>query len=137
MKLRVGIGLCLLVGLAACDDGMGEFNDAREKWREAAIATYTFDLYEYDYLAPPPTHITVENGDVTAIAAIRPNRVAGRTLSNAPTIEVLFDKIEEELRSDDEVTVTWDPTLGFPMLVNFDDGYDNFGFQVATFQPAP
>jgi hypothetical protein len=136
MKLRMATGLSLMV-VAACDDGMADFENAREKWREAAIASYAFDFYEHAYLSSPPTHITVENGLVTSVAAIRPYPVAGRSLSKAPTIERLFEDIEDELTGDHDVTVTWDPTLGFPAYANFDDGYDNFGFAVSAFQPAP
>ena len=129
--------LLAVLTLAACDGTMADLEDARGKWREAAITSYAFDLHETGFLPPqPPTHITVQNGRVTGVAAIPPNPVAGWSLSQAPTIETLFDKIEDKLRGDANVTATWDQTLGFPVSAYFDLGFENTGFQVLAFQAA-
>jgi hypothetical protein len=49
---------------------------------------------------------------------------------------VLFDDVEE-WSGEFDATVRWDPTLGFPVYADFDDGYTHTGFQVSEFHPAP
>jgi hypothetical protein len=137
MKRPVTTWLPLLVALAACDDTMAHLDAARAKWQKAAIANYSLDLHETGFLPPePPIHIIVQGNAVIGVNVIPPNPIPSWPLS-AYTIDELFDKIESELGVDAEVSVTWDVTLGFPVHANFDHGFENTGFDVSTFQPAP
>lgn len=137
MKLLVS-AFCLGT-LAACDCTMVKLDHARATWEEAEIANYTYDLYEPGWIpSQPPTRITVQNGVVTAVAAIRPYPIVGQPQSVAPTIDALFDDIEDHLRRGGiDVRVTWDDTLGLPLAASFDIEGESHGFLVKEFQPTP
>ena len=124
--------LSLLIAAGACDD-VG-LDDARARWRGAALTFYAFDYRTTGFAAGVNLHITVEGGAVTDVD----NLGSGPAVEpkDAPTIETLFDDVERQLAGDADVDVTWDPMLGYPVHASFDHGEEGDGFQVSSFQSA-
>src|SRR5262245_45435186 len=105
--------LLSLFAVAACDDTMARLQDARARWRDAAIADYTFDYKTSGFTPFVNLHITVRNGAATGVDNLGGGLVLPPEL--APTFDTLFDEVEAELKGDAKVDVTWDPMFGFPV----------------------
>jgi hypothetical protein len=128
--------LLLLVLVAAGACGEHGLDDARARWRRAAIADYAFDYRTTGFAAGVNVHITVRNGAATNVDDLGGGPVPSPTPADVPTIETLFDKVERELEGDANVDVMWDPMLGYPVHAYFDEGEEGEGFTVNSFQSA-
>jgi hypothetical protein len=128
------LSLVVLVAVSACSDAAARLEEARDRWRHAAIADYAFDYRTTGFAAPLAMQITVRGGVVAGVVDLGDT---GFTLppESAPTIDALIARVEEQLGADDvDVRVTWDAELGFPASAYFDGGEEGYGFTVAAFR---
>jgi hypothetical protein len=122
--------LLLVFILTACSFGArSELDKNRQKWQDAGITHYRFSLHIGCFCAfrdQMPLTVEVQNGEIismtnsngTLINTTDPNY---EIFSQHATIERLFSELEAGLKGDaDEVTVTYDPTHGFPNEIHFD-----------------
>ena len=122
--------LTLIVILTACSFGATtEFEKNRQTWQDSGITHYRFSLNIGCFCAfrdKMPLTVEVQNGEVismtypegTLVAATDPNY---ETFSSHATIDRIFVELEAGLAGGaDEVTVTYDPTSGFPNDIYFD-----------------
>lgn len=68
-----------------------------------------------------PFRIVVSNGDVVSATNSEGVAVPGEVLAELPTIEAIFDRIDEAYeRPADSIEVEFDPAMGYPAEVNID-----------------
>ena len=125
--------LALLVAVSACSDASARLEDARDRWRRAAIVDYSFDYRTDGFVAPVAARIMVRDGAAVGVEDLE-NTGFPLQLELAPTIEGLFDTVKRELEGDVDVQVTWDPALGYPAHAYFDAGEEGDGFTVSSFR---
>ena len=115
--------------LAACSTGGSEVSRNHQKWNDANIQHYRFEL-SIGCFCPfrdqMPITVEVLNGKVVSmtgkdgklVEATDPNY---EYFASYATIDLLFSELEKDLGGKaDEVTVTYDPTYGFPATVTID-----------------
>ena len=116
--------LTLIVILTACSAAApSDFEKNRQTWQDSGITDYRFSLNIGCFCAfrsQMPITVEVQNGEVvsmtysdgTLVAETDPNY---ETFSKYATIDRIFAELEAGLAGDaEEVTVTYDPTYGFP-----------------------
>jgi hypothetical protein len=136
MKRYSRIWLCMaLFATGACDSQSDALDTARARWRQQAVDDYSFEYRTTGFAPPVDARIVVANGAVTDVE----NLGAGfeLALETAPTIETLFDEVEDNLDDGVRVTVMWDPAFGFPVTASAQAGEEGWGFEVSAFQRAP
>lgn len=116
--------------LAACSPGASsEFEGNLEKWKDAKITQYRYSLAVGCFCAfrdRMPMTAEVRQGEVISLAyadgtALRRTDANHEFLSRYTTMEGLFAELESGLSGEaDEVTVTYDPTYGFPRTIHLD-----------------
>jgi len=122
--------LTLIVLLTACSAGAPtNLERNRQTWQDSSITHYRFSLNIGCFCAfrsQMPITVEVQNNEIvsmtypdgTLVAATDPNY---ETFSSHATIERIFSELEAGLAGDaDDVTVTYDSTLGFPSEIYFD-----------------
>jgi hypothetical protein len=122
--------LTLIVILTACSTVVpSELNRNQQTWQDAGITHYSFSLHVGCFCAfrdQMPITIEVKNDEIvsmtypdgTLIAKTDPSY---EIFSRHATIPRLFSELEEGLSGGAEkVTVTYDPTRGFPSEIYFD-----------------
>ncbi|MGH9884072.1 MAG: DUF6174 domain-containing protein [bacterium] len=120
--------------MSACSDASARLEQARGRWRHAAIADYSFEYRTTGFAAPAASRITVRGGAATEVEDLG-GRAFPLPLTAAPTIDTLIDRVEEQLDADGvDVRVTWDAELGFPASAYFDGGEEGDGFTVSAFR---
>ena len=122
--------LLLAFILAACSFGSrSELDKNRQRWQSAGITHYRFTLFIgcfCPFSDQMPITVEVQNGEVISMKASDGTPIAAtdpgyETFSRHATIDRIFSTLEAGLAGDaDEVTVTYDPTYGFPSEINFD-----------------
>ena len=151
MKKLLLITLILL--LAACSSVQPgtAFSSQRQTWEDANISHYQFDLTLSCFCAfrdQMPLSIEVKDGAVISIAGVDGNAISAddpnyEFFLQYATIDGLFAKIESAQADPGagEVTVTYDPTLGFPMDASLDfielAADDEIYFTVSGFEALP
>ncbi len=126
----------LFLAMAACDTEAGRLHNARNRWRDASISDYSFRYQTTGFAAGDDLQITVVGGAVTDARQLTGEFPV--STDDAPTIETLFDRIDDALDSDRvDVSVTYDDALGFPVHAYFDGGEEGDGFAVRDFTRAP
>jgi Family of unknown function (DUF6174) len=129
-KMKKLITFVLVFLLTACSFGASnELGKNQQTWQNSDISHYRFSLNVGCFCAfrdKMPLTVEVQNGDVvsmsypdgTVITKTDPNY---ETFSQHATIERIFSELEAGLAGDaDEVTVTYNPTYGFPNNIYFD-----------------
>ena len=121
--------LTLVLVLAACSAGGSEFERNQRIWQDSGITHYRFNLSISCFCAfrdQMPLSVEVRDGQIIAMAASDGILVLD-TDPNYPffaphaTIDQLFADIDEAYKSGaDSVTVTYDPTYGFPSEIAID-----------------
>lgn len=123
--------LFLAVILAACT-AIGQKSDLernQQKWQDAKIAHYRFQLNVGCFCAfrdQMPVTVEVKDGQVVAMT-----NASGQVISETDptaafvmtyaTIDNIFAILRtDEVKNADTVTVTYDPTYGFPVDVSID-----------------
>jgi len=126
------------VVLAACSAGaqaegnppqenQSEIERNKEKWRDAKISHYRYKLHLTCFCAfsqDMPLVIEVMDGEIVSMEYQNGNPIdaTNRELfERFSTIDRIFSELEADLAgAADEVTVTYDPTYGFPVEVTID-----------------
>ena len=122
--------LLLAFILAACSFGTSsELDKNLQKWQDSGITHYRFSL-NIGCFCPfrdqMPITVEVQNGEIISMNASDGTPIAAtdpgyETFSRYATIDRIFSTLEAGLAGDaDEVTVTYDPTYGFPNEIYFD-----------------
>jgi hypothetical protein len=122
--------LLLVFLLAACSFAApSELNKNRQMWQDTGVTHYRFSLHIGCFCAfrdQMPLTVEVQNGEIvsmtysdgTLVDTTDPNY---EIFSQHATIDRLFSELEAGLAGDaDKVTVTYDPTHGFPNEIYFD-----------------
>ena len=146
--------LILALVLTACASnaaaGASEFSQNQEKWEDANITHYRFNLDMVCFCAfrdQMPLTIEVRDGQVVSIT----NNAGTEVLDTDPsyeffmpyaTIAQLFAELDANLNGNaDEVTVKYDETYGFPTELNIDFVKeavdDELYLTVSGFEPLP
>lgn len=119
--------LVLIVALTACSAlGGSEYSRNQKKWQDANITHYRFNLFVGCFCAfsqDMPLVIEVKGGEVVSMEYQTGNPLNEgdrEYFSRFATIDRLFLGLEEALDQADRVTVTYQPTYGFPVEVNID-----------------
>ncbi|HEX9839351.1 MAG TPA: DUF6174 domain-containing protein [Anaerolineales bacterium] len=133
MKKLLVLLTLIALALAACSTGaqaggkQTEFERNQEKWRDANISHYRFHLNISCFCAftqDMPLVIEVMDGKVVSMEYQNGKAIddANRELFDKfATIDRIFAEIDADLAgAADEVTVTYDPTYGFPVEVTID-----------------
>ena len=128
MKKIVLITLALL--LTACSGNIkSEFDRNQEKWQNAHVSHYRYSLFVgcfCPFTEKMPLNIEVKDGDMllmtyadgTLISTTDPEF---EFFARYGTMERLFSELETDLAgAADEVTVSYDPTYGFPQTADID-----------------
>ncbi len=127
MKKILLIALVLI--LAACSTGGGEFSSNQQIWKNANITHYRFQLNIGCFCAfrdKMPLTIEVQDGEIISITTPDGNAITQSDpnyeyFSKYATIDRLFTELEAVQNGKaDEVTVTYDATYGFPAAINID-----------------
>ena len=118
----------IVLALAACSMGnQTEIEGNQEKWRDANISHYRFNLsigcfcvFSQDM----PLVIEVMDGKVVSMEYQSGNAIDATSrefFDKFTTIDWIFSELEADLAgAADEVTVAYDPTYGFPVDVTID-----------------
>lgn len=121
--------ITLAIVLAACSAGGSEFSRNQQKWEDAQISHYRFELNIGCFCAfrdQMPLTVEALNGEVVSMAGSDGSVIAAtdpnyELFSKYATIDRLFSELEADLGGGaDEVTVTYDSTYGFPSEINID-----------------
>lgn len=129
--MRKFLFILMVIVLAACSavatEAPSEFDSARQKWQEADISHYRFNLFIgcfCIFTQDMPLIIEVQNGEVVSMQYQSGNEIDATNLEffqSYATIDRIFDELEKNLGGEaDEVTVTYDETYGFPTEVSID-----------------
>jgi len=122
------LSVLIVLALAACSAGnQSEIERNREKWRDANISHYRFNLnigcfcvFSQDM----PLVIEVRDGQVVSMEYQNGNPIdAGNRefFERFATIDRVFAEVDADLAgAADEIVVTYDQTYGFPAQVNID-----------------
>lgn len=97
-----------------------EVTDARARWQRAAVTDYQYVVTVHCECSEDergPFLITVREGEVVSAARTTDGRNAP---DHAVTIDGVFDVIELSIAENVDVDVTYDPILGYPVLVILD-----------------
>ena len=128
MKKLILITLALI--LTACSSGAkSEFDRNQEKWQNAHVSHYRYSLFVgcfCPFTEKMPLNIEVKDSDVLSITYADGTPIPATDpefefFSRYGTMERLFSELEADLAgAADEVTVSYDPTYGFPQTANID-----------------
>jgi len=120
----------IALALTACSFGsQNERSRNQDKWQNANITYYQFELNVGCFCAfrsQMPVTVEVQNGKIDSIIApdgtvITSDDPNYETISRYATMDRLFSELESDsVKGADEVTVTYDPTYGFPSEINID-----------------
>ncbi len=116
--------------LTACSFGsQTELSSNQSKWQNANITHYRFELNIGCFCAfrdQMPVTIEVQNGGIVSISAPDGNVITKddpsyEYIARYATIDRLFAELgSDSVRNADDLTVTYDPTYGFPTEINID-----------------
>ena len=121
--------ITLIFMLAACSAGGSELSRNQEKWQDANITHYRFNLNISCFCAfrdQMPLTIEVLDGQIVHMATVDGTLVLDTDPNYefyAPhaTIDLLFAEIDAAVKEGaDSVTVTYDPTYGYPTEIAID-----------------
>ncbi len=122
--------LLLAIILTACSFGASEFDQNTAKWDNANVTHYRYNLDISCFCAfrsEMPLTIEVKDGEVVSMTRMDGSTVkAGEPLYDAAiaysTMERVFDSLKADLNGGAEkVTVTYDPTYGYPNKIDIDN----------------
>jgi hypothetical protein len=141
------VGSGLVLALAACQTSLDPSEDqmaaAERQWTEAAIRDYSMVVTRSGLTGNPvAVRVTVAGGAATErryVATDEP--VAAGDGAKYPHVDELFALLRAAFDAADAVTVSFDPTYGYPASVIIDyvrsTFDDDVGFAVTEFTPAP
>ena len=142
--------LLLVLILSACSAGGTELSRNQNKWQDANITHYRFELTVgcfCPFRSQMPVTLEVQNGKIVSMIDVN-----GETLSTTDpmnefivkyaTIDRLFSELgSASVQKADKLTVSYDPTYGFPSDVNIDfielAMDDELYLSASAFEPLP
>jgi hypothetical protein len=144
-RLLVLVCLPLLFGSRCSVVGTGpeprNLREALERWEDAGIDDYTFDLQRVCFCAGgvDPVRIVVRDGSAvsyTVVATGEPLTAEWRQWY--PTVDGLFDFLEDAIERDaHRIDVDYDPGHGVPVhvFVDYDENVadEEMGYEVTAF----
>jgi len=112
------------------DDVEARFRAAQSRWAAAAIDDYRFTL-AVSCLCPfqKPVEVTVRDRHVTSVTADGADAPADDVSWYPLTMELALRSVEEHL-DDDEISVTFDPVLGYPTHVSANPDLETYDDEV-------
>ncbi|WP_428262885.1 DUF6174 domain-containing protein [Haliangium sp.] len=123
------LALCLVAATGCIIDGGGggeteqdRLDNALTQWNEAAISDYVYTYRKLCFCAEEDNHtMTLEvNRGVVVRAFDEVDRLT-RDPRNFDSVNDLFDLIQNLIdQQPDELTITYDPDLGYPTYISFD-----------------
>jgi hypothetical protein len=149
MKKIVLLFLALILA-AYTSGGSTELDQNRKKWQDANISHYRFELNVGCFCAfrsQMPATVEVKDGEVVSIIGADGNPISisdplNEYVLRYATIDRLFSELESDsIKEADKLTVTYDPTYGFPNEINIDfielaiD--DELYLSASAFEPLP
>lgn len=133
MKRLLVLFTIFALAVAACSSGaqasgeQTELERNKEKWRDANISHYRYNLHISCFCAfveDMPLVIEVMDGEVVSMeyqSGKAIEDVNRELFDRFATIDLIFAEVEADLAgAADKVTVTYDPTYGFPVEVTID-----------------
>jgi hypothetical protein len=140
--------LAMIVVLSACSVGTGsELSRNQEKWEVSDINNYRFSLHIgcfCGFMDKMPLTIEVRNGQVVSInyangESVTPDDLDLGFFNQFTTIDQIFAELESgETSKADAVTMTFDPTYGYPSEVQVDRiklaADDEFSLSISNFE---
>jgi len=123
----------LIFILAACSAGGSELSRNQQKWQDANITHYRFELSIGCFCVfrdQMPLTVEVRDGQIVHMAAVDGTLVLDTDQNYefyAPhaTIDLLFAEIDAAVKDGaDSVTVTYDATYGFPTEIAIDQSQE-------------
>lgn len=146
MKKIILVLLALI--LAACSAGGSELSRNQSKWQDADIAHYRFQLGVGCFCPVGdimPLTVEVQDGEIVSIADVNGNDYPSTDpmsefILKYATIDRIFSELgSEPVREADKLTVSYDPTYGFPVEVAIDyielAADDELYLSVSGFEP--
>ena len=127
MKRTILLLLALI--LTACSAGGSELSLNREKWQDADINHYRFELTVgcfCPFRSQMPLTVEIQNGEVVSMIDVNGKSVSttdpmSEFILKYATIDRIFSELESDsVREADKLTVTYDPTYGYPVEINID-----------------
>ncbi|NJC95220.1 MAG: hypothetical protein C3F07_06940 [Anaerolineales bacterium] len=136
--------------LAACSAGGSELSRNQSKWQDAGITHYRFQLSVSCFClfrSQMPLTVEVQDGEVVSMIDVNGEAFPmDDPMSDLVMKHATIDRIFSELGSDpvqkaDNLTVSYDPTYGFPTEVAIDyielAADDELYISVSGFEPLP
>lgn len=127
MRLLNGltIGALVLSTLAGCADEppTSVAQGPRATWADAGIDTYTITIERMCFCPDVgPYEVSVEDGEAVSVTKDGEDvPLDDESLATWPlTVEDLFAEVDDAERTADDVTVSYDATLGFPRKIFID-----------------
>ena len=133
LLLVLAVVLSACTGIANAGDPKSEVEQARDKWENANISHYRFNVHISCFcvfVENMPLVVEVNNGEVVSMEYSTGNEIDPQLLDlfdRYVTIDRLFDGIEngfdvegDEQGPADKVTVEYDATYGFPTKIDID-----------------
>lgn len=128
--MKKSILILLAFILAACSAGGSELSRNQQKWEDANISHYQFELTLSCFCAfrdQMPLTIEVKDGEVVALAyadgrVVEAGDPMHEYFTGFATIDLLFAELESAMSSADagDITVQYDESLGFPTQASID-----------------
>jgi Family of unknown function (DUF6174) len=124
MKKFILITLILI--LTACSAGGSEFSQNQNKWQNANISHYRFQLNVGCFCAfrdKMPLTVEVQNGQIASMKYADGTQINADEQANFAqyaTLDALFDYTAQRMKDAAEVKVTYDATYGYPTEVSID-----------------
>ncbi len=89
----------------------------RQVWERQGIDDYRFTFARDCFCTPLPlVRVEVRNGQIFDVREVESGRlVEQERWDEIPTVDALFDRIENAQAEDDFLEVRYHPTLGYPM----------------------
>ena len=130
-RCKTFVVIPLLVVFSGCFVGdilgggnQSELDENRDKWRDAAIASYTFRQDRSCFCGfAGPADVTVMNGEIVSVRSFwpEPTDVAPDNFNVFDTIDGLFNMVDDAIdRNAHSLDVTYDEQLGFPTIIAID-----------------
>ncbi len=147
--MRKLLFIFIALALTACSRGsQTEIERNKEKWQDANVSHYRFNLFVGCFCAfsqDMPLVIEVQNSEVVSMEyqSGKEIEVGNRELFDKyATIDRIFAELEKDINGEaDEVIVKYDPTYGFPTEANIDvikDAVDDeLALTVSNFEKLP
>ena len=115
--------------LAACSTDGSELSLNQNKWQDANADHYRFELTVgcfCPFRSQMPLTVEVQNGEVVSMIdvngeAVSPTDPMSEFILKYATIDRIFSELESDsVQEADKLTVTYDPTYGYPADVSID-----------------